>query len=94
MTAMPIQAQPAGSSQSFAGLTVRLTAADLPEAWRDRVLRHEGSSYLLSLASYGELESLLAALRENGIAIVELALQEADLEQVFLELTKGKAAIR
>jgi len=76
---------------SFAGLTVRLTAADLPEAWRDRVLRHEGSSYLLSLASYGELESLLAALRENGIAIVELALQEADLEQVFLRIMKRAA---
>jgi ABC-2 type transport system ATP-binding protein len=76
---------------SFAGLTVRLTAASLPEAWRERVLRHEGASYLLSLASYAELESLLAALRENGIAIVELALQEADLEQVFLRIMKRAA---
>jgi ABC-2 type transport system ATP-binding protein len=76
---------------SFAGLTVRLAASDLPEAWRERVLRHEGASYLLSLASYGELESLLAALRENGIAIVELALQEADLEQVFLRIMKRAA---
>jgi hypothetical protein len=30
---------------------VRLTAAALPEAWRERVLRHEGATYLLSLTS-------------------------------------------
>jgi hypothetical protein len=30
-------------------------------------------------------------LRENGIAIVELALQEADLEQVFLRIMKRAA---
>src|SRR5438874_6425528 len=52
----------------FAGLTVRLTADALPDAWRERVLRHEGASYLLSLTSYAELESLLSALREHGVA--------------------------
>jgi len=36
--------------------------------------------YLLSLTDYAELESLLAALREAGVAVEELALQEADLE--------------
>jgi ABC-2 type transport system ATP-binding protein len=76
---------------SFAGLTVRLTAATLPDAWRERVLRHEGASYLLSLTSYAELESLLSALRERGVAIAELALQEADLEQVFLRIMKRAA---
>ena len=76
---------------SFAGLTVRLTAGALPDAWRERVLRHEGATYLLSLASYAELESLLSALRERGIAIAELALQEADLEQVFLRIMKRTA---
>src|ERR1700719_1403880 len=76
---------------SFAGLTVRLSAAALPDVWRERVLRHEGASYLLSLTSYAELESLLSALRENGVAIAELALQEADLEQVFLRIMKRAA---
>ena len=71
---------------SFAGLTVRLTAAALPEPWRGRVQRHEAQTYLLSLADYAELESLLAALRKEGIAIIELSLQEADLEQVFLRI--------
>ena len=75
----------------FAGLTVRLTADALPDFWRGRVLRHEGATYLLSLSDYAELEHLLSALREHGVAIAELALQEADLEQVFLRIMKRAA---
>jgi ABC-2 type transport system ATP-binding protein len=71
---------------SFAGVTVRLAAATLPSAWEARVLRREEGSYLLSLKDYAELEGLLAALRGAGVAIEELALQEADLEQVFLRI--------
>jgi ABC-2 type transport system ATP-binding protein len=71
---------------SFAGLTVRLTADSLPEDWRSRVLREQDHSYVLSLSNYAELERLLAALRDKGIAIAELSLQEADLEQVFLRI--------
>ena len=76
---------------SFAGLTVRLTAAALPAGWTDRVQRHEGQTYLLTLADYRELENLLAALRDSRIAIAELSLQEADLEQVFLRIMKKAA---
>jgi ABC-2 type transport system ATP-binding protein len=71
---------------TFAGLTVRLTADLLPDAWQSRVVREGEGSYLLSLGSYAELESLLAALRERGATITELSLQEADLEQVFLRI--------
>jgi len=70
----------------FAGLTVRLTADLLPSAWQSRVVRQGEGMYLLSLASYAELESLLAALRQQGATIAELSLQEADLEQVFLRI--------
>ena len=76
---------------SFAGLTVRLTAPALPGAWADRVQRHEGQTYLLTLADYRELENLLAAMRESNISIDELSLQEADLEQVFLRIMKKAA---
>jgi ABC-2 type transport system ATP-binding protein len=76
---------------SFAGLTVRLTVDALPEAWQDRVQRHEANTYLLALADYAELERLLAALRERGTAITELSLQEADLEQVFLRIMQRVA---
>ena len=71
---------------SFAGLTVRLTADMLPEAWQSRVVREQDGTYLLSLANYAELERLLAALRESSVTIAELSLQEADLEQVFLRI--------
>jgi len=76
---------------SFAGLTVRLTASFLPEAWRSKVQRQEERTYLLSLANYSELETLLAALRAQGTTIDELSLQEADLEQVFLRIMKRAA---
>jgi ABC-2 type transport system ATP-binding protein len=71
---------------SFAGLTVRLTADALPDAWRQRVIRQNERSYLLSLSDYAELERLLAGLREQGTAVSELSLQEADLEQVFMRI--------
>jgi ABC-2 type transport system ATP-binding protein len=71
---------------SFAGLTVRLAATALPPDWESRVVRHADGMYLLSLADYAELERLLAALREAGVTVQELALQEADLEQVFLRI--------
>ncbi len=71
---------------SFAGLTVRLTTDVLPEAWQQRVVREGEGTYLLSLEGYAQLEGLLAALRERGATITGLALQEADLEQVFLRI--------
>jgi ABC-2 type transport system ATP-binding protein len=76
---------------SFAGLTVRLSAESLPDEWRKRVLREEGTSYLLSLEDYAELERLLASLRNRRITIGDLSLQEADLEQVFLRIMKRTA---
>jgi ABC-2 type transport system ATP-binding protein len=76
---------------SFSGLTVRLTADALPEAWADRVQRREARTYVLTLADYAELEHLLSALRERGTSIDELSLQEADLEQVFLRIMKRAA---
>ncbi|MGH8714873.1 MAG: ABC transporter ATP-binding protein [Casimicrobiaceae bacterium] len=72
---------------TFAGLTVRLTIAGaLPGTWPGRVLRQDGQTYLVSLSDYAELETMLAALREARTTIVELSLQEADLEQVFLRI--------
>jgi len=76
----------------FQGLTVRLVAARVPAAWRDRVLRAESGIHYLGLDRYAELEGLLAALREEGITIDELALAETDLEQVFLRIMAGEDA--
>ena len=48
----------------------------------------------IGLDRYADLEALLASLRAEGIAIDELALQETDLEQVFLRIMAGEAAAR
>jgi ABC-2 type transport system ATP-binding protein len=69
-----------------AGLTVRLVADRVPASWQARVQGRDAHAFLLGLEQYADLESLLAALREEGIRIDELALQETDLEQVFLRI--------
>ncbi len=74
----------------FAGLTVRLGVARLPAAWKPRVLRSEGDVHFIGLDCYADLEALLAALRAEEIEIADLALQEADLEQVFLRIMGGE----
>ena len=70
----------------FAGLTVRLVAPRVPASWQPRVLRHDSGIFFIGLERYADLEALLAALREEGIPIDELALSETDLEQVFLRI--------
>jgi ABC-2 type transport system ATP-binding protein len=79
----------------FAGLTVRLVARRVPAAWQPRVLRQDSGIFFIGLERYADLEALLAALREEGIAIDELALSETDLEQVFLRImaTSGTEAL-
>ena len=76
----------------FAGLTCRVAAARMPAAWEDRVVRREGGNFYVGLGDYADLERLLAALRTDGIAIDELALEETDLEQVFLRIMHGAEA--
>ena len=77
----------------FAGITARLTADRLPSAWSGRDFRHESGVFHLALASYAELERLLADLAAEAIAIEALALDETDLEQVFLRIMKGEGAV-
>jgi ABC-2 type transport system ATP-binding protein len=73
----------------FSGLTVRVAAERLPDGWAARERRREGNVHYLALENYAELESLLAALRTQGIAIDEMTLADTDLEQVFLRIMAG-----
>jgi ABC-2 type transport system ATP-binding protein len=70
----------------FRGLTARLAAARVPDAWHAQVLRQDAGLFYLGLTDYDDLERLLGALRQENIAIDELALAETDLEQVFLRI--------
>ncbi|MEP7206092.1 MAG: ABC transporter ATP-binding protein [Casimicrobiaceae bacterium] len=73
----------------FAGLTVRLVADRVPADWAARVLRTEAGAHFIALDRYADLEGLLAALRHEAVEIRELALEETDLEQVFLRIMTG-----
>ena len=73
----------------YSGLTVRLVANDIPAAWHDRLLRRTGDVWHLGIEEPSDLESLLAAMRVAGLAVQELKLDEADLEQVFLHIMQA-----
>ena len=71
-----------------AGITVRVAAERVPVAWRARVVREEGNVRHIAVETYADVETLLAAMRSEGIPIDELAIEETDLEQVFLDIMK------
>lgn len=63
----------------------------LPEALRPRLLSSEGGMLRLSLAGYGELEPILAELRQAGCIVEDLRLDAPDLEEVFVRLMRDGA---
>jgi ABC-2 type transport system ATP-binding protein len=70
-------------------LLLDLVASDLPDFLKPRLKGREGNHYVLDLPDFGDLESILAQLRGAGIAIRDLALRQADLEEVFLKVMHG-----
>ena len=80
------------SGSEFVEMFVGLGAARVPAAWQPRVLRQSGSLSWLGLTTYAELEDLLAALRQENIAIDELALTETDLEHAFVRIMSDAPA--
>jgi ABC-2 type transport system ATP-binding protein len=76
-------------------LIVRLARGDLPPDLRHLVAHDEhgngaGNSYSLRVTDYAEVEPILARLRESGAVIDEMQLQQADLEDIFLQIMAGK----
>ncbi len=69
-------------------VALRLDPPRLPEALQSRLVGQEGGVFRLALRQCGELESVLAVLRENGVAVQDLEVAKPDLEDVFLELVK------
>jgi ABC-2 type transport system ATP-binding protein len=75
----------------YAGVTVRITSAAAPSAFAAKLARREGDVLFFRLASYAELEQLLAAYRLENLRFTDLAVQEADLEDVFLRMVGAPA---
>jgi ABC-2 type transport system ATP-binding protein len=72
---------------SIAGCSVRLRLdSDLPVALLPRVIDQTDGVYLLALSSCQALEGVLSELRLAGVKVQEIALQQPDLEDVFLRV--------
>ena len=46
----------------------------------------EDNKYSLRINDYAEVEGILARLRQGGVSIDEMQLQQADLEDIFLQI--------
>jgi ABC-2 type transport system ATP-binding protein len=67
-------------------LVLELDPPALPDFLLARLTRREGTHFVLDLPDYGELEPILAGLREEGVAVRDMSLGQADLEEVFLQV--------
>jgi ABC-2 type transport system ATP-binding protein len=76
-------------------LVVHLKSGALPESLRPLVSHDEsgnGTRYSLRVNAASEVEGILARLREAGAVVDEMQLQQADLEDIFIQIMEGEAA--
>jgi ABC-2 type transport system ATP-binding protein len=84
---------------SGSSLVVHLKHGGLPEGLRHLVAHDEhdegknngGDTYTLRVNDYNEVEGILARLRESGAEIDEMQLQQADLEDIFIQIMEGES---
>jgi ABC-2 type transport system ATP-binding protein len=84
---------------SGSSLVVHLKHGVLPEGLRHLVSHNEhdegagngGNKYTLRVNHYDEVEGILARLREAGAEIDEMQLQQADLEDIFIQIMEGES---
>ena len=70
-------------------LVVRLKSGSLPEGLRHLISHDEhtnGDKYTLRVNEAGDVEPILARLRESGAVIDEMHLEQADLEDIFIQI--------
>jgi ABC-2 type transport system ATP-binding protein len=53
-----------------------------------RVVAHEGSSWILALDTYAQIENVLSDLRTERIEVQELEVLQVDLEDVFVQMMR------
>jgi ABC-2 type transport system ATP-binding protein len=78
--------------KKLAGKNLRLTLGDamLPAALLPMLKSGESGIYTLALNESNQLEFVLSELRKAEVAIEDMQLFEADLEDVFMSLVGGK----
>lgn len=67
-------------------LRLRVEPDALPDALRARCVAQEKQGYTLLLDEYGDIESVLGALRSAHITVKEMELTQPDLEDVFVQI--------
>ncbi|MBS1169441.1 MAG: transporter ATP-binding protein [Burkholderiaceae bacterium] len=80
---------------SGSSLMLQLAQGSLPPALLPLVAQQEaapaGVKYLLRINHASEVEPILAQVRASGAMIADIALQQASLEDVFLQVMDGRA---
>lgn len=75
-------------------LVVQLASGALPDELKDLVSHPEelvqGHKYTLRVNEYKDVEPILAKLRLSGAVIEDMQLQQADLEDVFIQIMDGE----
>jgi len=75
-------------------LVVQLASGKLPESLMPLVSHPEelmaGRKYTLRINDHSEVEPVLAALRQSGAVVEDMQLQQADLEDVFIQIMEGE----
>lgn len=76
----------------FAGKSLRLTLGDvvLPAVIQPLLRHQEAGVFTFALNDMAQIEFVLAALRAENIKVIDMQLNEADLEDVFLSLVGKK----
>lgn len=75
-------------------LIVKLASGALPDELKPLVSHPEeligGDKYTLRVNEYTDVEPILAKLRQSGAVIEDMQLQQADLEDVFIQIMEGE----
>ncbi|GGI53910.1 ABC transporter ATP-binding protein [Oxalicibacterium solurbis] len=75
-------------------LVVKLASGALPDELKPLVSHPEeligGDKYTLRVNEYTDVEPILAKLRQSGAVIEDMQLQQADLEDVFIQIMEGE----
>ncbi|MFJ7567374.1 ABC transporter ATP-binding protein [Herminiimonas sp. NPDC097707] len=75
-------------------MVLRIASGAFPDELKNLLLHPEelalGNQYTLRVNEYSDVEPILAKLRLSGVAIEDMQLQQADLEDVFLQIMEGE----
>ncbi len=79
--------------QAATEVRLRLDPPRLPDSLRSALVCEEAGCFRLTLSRCGELEMVLASLREAGIAVIDMEVSKPALEEVFLRIMANDSSL-